>query len=201
MNSKSLLLLFLALFFAFFLGCKDKEEDDNTPDQPQGELGDVGNTWTAKFNDTHDIKGEIIENDNGLITVEINLGGDIYTVKGRLSSDKLEDFMHSNNDLTKPMTMVEWDAEVDDVYTASIGELYFVRQILEIESYYVPALEQSLEMIGVYEYIPDAINFNLFGWTVRAITWYWHQTYGLVCIDIWMDTGEFFTIHFLTIEL
>jgi len=50
-------------------------------------------------------------------------------------------------------------------------------------------------------YIPDAINFNFFGYTVREITWYWHQTYGLVCIDIWMDNGMFFTIHFLSIEL
>lgn len=199
MNSKSLLLIFLALFFAFFLGCKD--DDADTSDEPTGKLGDVGNTWTAKFNDTHDIRGEIIANDNGLITVEINLGGDIYTVKGRLTSDKLEDFIHSNNDITKPFTMVEWDAQVNDVYTFSIGELNFARHIIEIESYYVPALEKSLEMIGVMEYLPDAINFVMFGYTIRQINWYWHQTYGLVCIDIWTDDGQFFTIHFLTIEI
>jgi hypothetical protein len=199
MNSKSLLFIFLALFLAFFLGCKDDDED--TPDEPTGKLGDVGNTWTAKFDNTHDIRGEIIANDNGLITVEVNLGGDIYTVKGRLSSDKVEDFIHSNNDLTKPMTMVEWDAQVNDVYTFNMGDLNFARHIIEIEEYYVPALEKSLEMIGVYEYIPDALNFNMFGYTVREISWYWHQTYGLVCIDIWMDNGDFFTIHFLTIEI
>jgi hypothetical protein len=199
MNSRSLLLIFLALFFAFFLGCKDDDED--TPDDQTGTFGDVGDTWTAKFDDTHDIRGEIIANDNGLITIEVNLGGDIYTIKARLSSDKVEDFIHSNNDLTKPMTMVEWDCQVGDVYTFNIGDLYFARHIIEIEEYHVPALGKSLEMIGVYEYIPDALNFNLFGWTVREISWYWHQTYGLVCIDIWMSDGTMFTIHFLTIEV
>jgi len=197
MNSKSLFLILLVLF-AFLFGCKDKEED--TPAE-QGKLGDVGNTWTAKFNDTHDIRGEIISNDNGIITVEINLGGDIYTVKGRLTDDKLEDFMHSGNDITKPFTMVEWGCQVNDVYTFNIEELNFARHVIEIETYYCQALDRSLEMIGVMEYLPDPINFNLFGYTVRQINWYWHQTYGLVCIDIWTDDGHFFTIHFLTIEL
>lgn len=199
MNSKSFLLIFLALFFAFFLGCKNDDEDN--PDDQTGTFGDVGDTWTAKFDDTHDIRGEIIANDNGLITIEVNLGGDIYTVKARLSSDKVEDFIHSGNDITKPFTMVEWDGEEQDVYTFSMGEVNFARHIFEIETYYCPALEKSIEMIGVMEYIPDAFNFNLFGYTVREITWYWHQTYGLVCIDIWMDNGQFFTIHFLTIEV
>lgn len=190
-------LLALAILFS----CAKKDDNDENNNATGGVLGDVGNEWAAKFDDTHDISAKILANDNGLITVEINIENEIDTIFLHFDGNRVSEYIHSDGDLTKPFTMVEFDADIGDVYTFHLGELYFSREVIEKETYYNEALGKEIPTIGVYEEIPYGINFQLFGVYITAIVWYWHPTYGLVCVDVYTSDGQYIEITFINIDL
>jgi len=198
---KYLKLLPLLFMIAVLLSCSKKDDDTNNNNDNPGVLGAVGNEWSAKFNNNQDIFAKIIANDNGFISIEINLDGEKDTIYLHFKDNIVSEFIHSNGDLSKPFTIVEFDAKVGDFYTFNMEELYFYRDVIEIETYYITALGKEIETIGVYEEIPYGIDFQLFGITIRSITWYWHPDYGLVCVEIYTDQGDYIEIVFVQINL
>jgi len=199
MKTKNLFIVLLILVVIF--ACK-KDKDTNTGGGGTGRvLGDVGNTWNAKFNGNQDIQGKIIGNDNGIITLTLTIEGKTETIKMKLTEDGVYDFIYSLGDTTKPFELVKWDAEIGTVWTFNVGNVYFARHVIEKETYYIEALHRSVPTIGVYEYIPDEIDYEMLGYVIREMTCYWHETYGLVCIDIWTEDGQWFEIKFVSIIL
>ena len=197
---KNKVLPIFLLLLVIFAGCsKNDDQDNNTPEQ--GVLGDVGNEWKARFDGNQDIVGRIIENNNGYIEIVLTLGKSSDTIKGRITDNAVYEFAHSYGDITKPFTMIEFDAEVGEIYTHEFGGMWFERQVVEKEEYMINCLGKKLETIGVYEEIPSGLNIELFGFTIRTILWYWHPTYGLVCIEVWTEEGDYYEIEFVSIDI
>lgn len=191
----------LLLVLAILCSCAKKDDNNSNSGDPQAILGDVGNEWTAKFNNEQTMSGKILANEDGYLTIEINLDDQIDTIYLHYDGNKVSEFIHSDGDLTKPFTMVEFDCKIGDSYSFQMGELNFYREVTEMESYYNEALGKEIPTIGVYEEIPYGINFQLFGYYIQSIIWYWHPTYGLVCVDVYTSDGQFIEIIFFQIDL
>ncbi|MBN1339565.1 MAG: hypothetical protein JXA03_09585 [Bacteroidales bacterium] len=200
MKKKNLFLLLIVL--AVINSCSKNDDDDSGNNNPPAtaKLGDVGNEWKAKFNN-QEITARIVDNNNGILSLAITTGKDTDTIKAQLTGNSISEFVHSYGDIEKPFTLVEFDAKVGDIYTFEMGGLWFERQVTERETYHINCLGQNLETIGVYEEIPYGINVQLFGITIRSIVWYFHPTYGLVCVEIYTEQGEYFEIEFISIKL
>lgn len=195
-------LCFLLLSLAIVLSCSKNDDDDSGKNNPPAtaKLGDVGNQWKAKFNN-QEITARVVENNNGILSLAVTMGKDTDTIKAQLNSNSISEFVHSNGNTEKPFTMVEFDAKVGDTYIFESPPFYFERYVSERETYHINCLGQSLETIGVYEQIPYGINVQLFGITIRTIVWYFHPVYGLVCVEVYTEQGEYFEIEFISIEL
>lgn len=189
------------LVLALLCSCAKKDDDNANANNAQATLGDVGNKWTAKLDNEHDISAKLLANDDGYITMEITHSDQIDTIYLHYDGNKVSEFIHSNGDLTKPFTMVEFDCNIGDTYYFQMGELSFFREVIEMESYYNEALGKEIPTIGVYEEIPYGLNFQLFGIYIQSIIWYWHPTYGLVCVDIYTTDGQFIEVTFIQIDL
>ncbi len=196
-RTKLFILLMLPLLF--IAGCKKDKDDDNG--SGSAVLGDVGNTWTATING-NEISARILSNENGLIRLVVDMQGEKDTILIEFKNNRISEYVHSNGDLSKPFTMVEFDANVGDKYTLTLDEgIFFQRDVIEKENYYIEALGKELPTIGVYEEIPWGLNLQLFGLYIEAIIWYWHPDYGLVCVDIYTSDGQFIEVVFVTIEI
>ena len=123
------------------------------------------------------------------------------TLKFGMTGNEVVDYVYSQGDAAKPFTMVKFDAEVGDMYFTEINGVYHHREVIEKKTYNIPALNKDLETIGVYEWIPYAIPSEYFGFTIREIIWYWHPDYGLVCVDVYTEEGEYLNIEFVSIDL
>jgi hypothetical protein len=193
-------LVALCIIPLILAGCS-KKDNDNTNGNASAVLGEVGNKWSAKINN-HNISARIISNNNGMIELEVDMEGEKDTILVEYNGNRVREFVHSGGDITKPFTMVEFDAEVGEMYSLSIeGGLYFQRDIIEKETYYIDALGKELLTIGVYEEIPYWLDLQIFGISIESIIWYWHPDYGLVCVDIYTTDGQFIEVVFVTIEL
>ncbi len=201
MKTKKLLSFLLILFF--LTGCNNKSDDEtNNPSNLPGEFGAIGNAWSVKVDGNYDLSTQIIAKEDDIYTLEVSYAKIITkSLKFGLNGNEVVDYVYSQGDLAKPFTMVKFDAEVGDVYSAYFGENYHYREVVEIETYNVPCLGKDLEMIGVYEEIPPGIPNVYFGLTITSIVWYWHPDYGLVCVDFYTDDGGFHEVDFVNIDL
>lgn len=196
MKTTRLLAIFLIL--VIFFSCSDKDDNNGT----SGTLGEVGNTWNAKVAGMYNISTEIIEKDGDVYTLEVTYAKLASKIlKFGFSGNEVVDYVYSQGDVSKPFTMVKFDAEVGDMYYTEINGIYHHREVMEKKTYNIPALDKDLETIGVYEWIPYEIPSQYFGYTVREIIWYWHQDYGLVCVDFYTEEGDFIEVEFVQIDL
>ena len=194
-------LSFILLIFVIVAGCSKSDDDSGNNDQTQqSKLGDVGNEWKAMFNN-QEITARVVGSNNGILSLAVTMGKATDTVKMQLTGNSIREFIHSDGDISKPFTMVEFDAEVGDVYTFEHMGYSFNREVIEKEIYHIDCLNANLATIGVYEEIPYGINVQLFGYTIRSICWYFHPTYGLVCVEVYTEQGEYFEIEFISIKL
>lgn len=194
------LMVFLILVVAF--SCSNKTEDNNIDNNSTGKLGDIGNSWNVKIDGSHNLSTEIIAKEADIYTLEVTYAKLITkTLNFGMNGNEVVDYVYSQGDLQKPFTMVRFDAEVGEMYDAEINGVYHHREVSEIKSYYIPALDKELETIAVYEWIPNEIPSTYFGFTIREIIWYWHPDYGLVCVDVYTDDGQYLNIEFISIEL
>lgn len=190
-------LFLLAVFFSY---C-NKDKNDNNTGAP-GILGDVGNTWNVKVNGTYDLSTEIIAKEGNVVTLQVSYAKvTSKPLKFGLLENEIVDYVYSRGNTSEPFTMIKFDAEVGDMYSATINGISHHREVTEKNTYHVPALNKDLEMIGVYEWIPNEIPSDYFGYTIREIIWYWHPQYGLVCVDFWTDAGEYIKVVFIDIDV
>lgn len=193
----SLSLLLLTIIFS---NC-NKKDDDNNNGSP-GMLGEVGNSWNVKVNGTHDLFTEIIAKEGNTVTLEVSYAKlTSKTLKFGLSDGEVVDYVYSKGNTSEPFTMVKFDALVGDTYSATINGIAHHREVVEKNTYTIPSLSKELETIGVYEEIPDEIPSDYFGYTIKEIIWYWHPDYGLVCVDIYTEEGEYIKVVFVDIDV
>jgi hypothetical protein len=182
------------------IGCSKKSKD--SPNEPSPELGAVGNSWTVRVLGTTDIHAELTAREGNVCTVEVTWAKMVTkTVKFALTENEVTDYVYSKGDTGQPFTMVRFDAKIGDTYSATIDGVVHTREVIEKNTYNIPALGKDLETIGVLEYIPPEVNSTYFGFTIRQIIWYWHPVYGLVCVDVYTDQGEYFHVVFVSIDL
>jgi len=200
MKIKRILTIFLILAVVF--SCSDKNDDDDNDNITSCKLGEVGNSWDVKVDGSHNISTEIIAKDGDIYTLEVTYAKLITkTLKFGMTGNEVVDYVYSQGDAQKPFTMVKFDAEVGDMYDTEINGVYHHREVWEKETYYIPVLDKEIETIGVYEWIPYDIPSEFFGYTIREIIWYWHPDYGLVCVDVWTEEGQYISVDFVQIDL
>ena len=201
MKKQNILFLFLLLFV---ISCDKNSNDDSNNDNnvETGSLGEIGNAWDVKVDGKHDLSTEIIAKEGDVYTLQVSYAK-LFTkdLKFGFSGNEIMDYVYSKDDLSKPFTMVKFDAEVGDTYTAEINGNYHYREVFEKKTYHIPALNKDLETIGVFETIPYEIPNVYFGYNIRHIYWYWHPTYGLVCVDFLTEEGELINVEFINIDL
>ena len=122
-------------------------------------------------------------------------------MKGRLTDNSISDFYYSEGDESKPFTLVEFDAEVGDIYLYNLGKSQIEREVFERKNYFIPVLDKEVETIGVAEYIPEGVFPELFGYNFQIVYWYISPIYGLVCVELLTDEGELIMIEFTSIDL
>lgn len=199
---KTLKLLSCIIILSIIFGCSDKKDDDNNNNPTSNALGEVGNSWDVKVDGSHDLAVQVVEKEGEVFTMEISYAKIINKeLKFGYNGSEITDYVYCQGDMSKPFTMVKFDAEVGDTYTANIGGNFHYREVTEIETYHVDCLGKDLEMIGVYEEVPEGVPNNHFGFEIQSIIWYWHQDYGLVCVEFYTTDGEFHEVVFVQIDL
>lgn len=199
MRQRNLILYLVVSTFLF--SCNNKDEDGPT-NNSSGKLGQVGNSWDVKVAGENDLSTKITEKDGDVYTLEVTYAKFISkSLKFGLTENEVVDYVYSNGDLTKPFTMVNFNAKVGDSYSAEIDGKFHYRLVVEIETYNVPCLGKDLEMIGVYEEVPPGIPNVYFGLTITSIVWYWHPDYGLVCVDFFTAEGDHYEVEFVQIDI
>jgi len=197
--------LFVVLIVSFSLilsTCKkDDKNEDTAPDTML--LAKVGNKYSTNLPwGGGQVNGEIISSDNGIIEIRVDYNRATATVKGKVTENSLIDFVYSFGDESKPFTLVNFDAKAGDMYTFTFGNLQIVREVTEVNSvYYIPALGKDVSTICVMESIPYGLDITIGGKVIRTVFWYFSQIYGLVCIEVITDDGDYFEIKLSSIEI
>lgn len=142
--AKRFLATIIAAMFLCFVSCS--EDDSTGPNELGGstdlELTKVGNDYGAYISvNGEDLNLEdsvwISQSDNGIVTIRVKVdisevpenfralipeqykGGDgniDAELKFKVTSEGIQDFYHSENDLSKPFTIIKYDAGVGDKY-------------------------------------------------------------------------------------
>jgi hypothetical protein len=199
---KNIFNILFVLIFAVGFSCSDKNNDNPSINTNSGKLGEVGNSWDVKVDGSHSISTEIIARDGDVYTLQVTYAKLITkTLKFGMSGNEIVDYVYGQGDADKPFTMVKFDAKIGDIYSTEINGIFHERIVTEKETYFIPALEREIETIGIYEFIPYEIPSDYFGYTIREIIWYWHPDYGLVCVDVYTEEGDYLNIEFISIDL
>jgi hypothetical protein len=198
--------LFVLLVAAIIMGsCNKKENNDTTdPNLPTHQkLGKVGNNLTASFPLGQQLSISITNNDNGLVTLNVTVDRSSFEVKGKITENSISDFVYSKGDLSKPFTLVEFDAKVGDRYTFQLDEYNEVeREVVEVDqSYYIDCLGRNVPTIGIAEYVPPGFFPEVFGYTIEVVWWYFSPDYGIVCVGFTTSEGDYFEVEFNSIEV
>lgn len=194
-----LICLFLISFILLISNCKKDDEDKRSVT----DLGKPGNTWTGSFAGGQPMSAEVMSNNNGLITLQVDIFREEFEVKLLITETSISDFVYNLGNESKPFTLVRFDGKVEDTYRYDLGGgLEVVRQIIETgNSYDIACLGKKVEVIGVAEYIPYGIYPQINGYTARIIYWWISPEYGLTCVEIDTDEGEFLNFDMSEIKL
>lgn len=184
----------VVLVLLLFSDCKK----DNVDTRSVLDLGKPGNTWTGRFANGQPMSASVVSNVDGVITITANIQRDSIVLKLLITENSISDFVYSQGDVSRPFTLVEFNGKVGDTYRFNFGSLEVVRQIVETgHAYEVPCLGKKVVSIGVAEYIPYGLYPRINGYTARIIYWWISPEYGITCIEVDTDEGEFlnFTVE------
>jgi len=160
-----------------FTTCSKKEEEET----PTGTgLATIGNNWSGT------IGGEPMEviitaNSNNDATAKIEMFQQIFSIKGRVTANEIADYVYSEGDVSKPYTLVKFDANVGDEYVYNKPPWVITRTVLQKDvDLYVEALGKTVKCIVVEEIVPDGL--MLLGQSVvgSKIKYWINPTYGIV---------------------
>jgi len=192
--------LFIGLCLLLFLCSECKKEEENKDTETPKTFASIGNSWDVNINGINSLSAEVVSVEESVYTLNISFGKlSSQELKFGYNGKEVVDYVYGRGDNSKSFIMVKFDAELGDKYAATINGIYHEREVVELQKYHIPALGKDLHTIGVYEWIPYEIPSQYFGYTVREIMWYWHESYGLVCVDFWTEEGEFIEVHFVDI--
>lgn len=192
---KTKILLALLFAFTFLFQCDSDSDNENG----SVDLGKVGNQWEGTSTGGTPIKAKIISNIDDVVTVQVTLNGEVNEYKVKVTKDELSDFVYSGGDVNKPFTLINFNDNVGKIYEYNFGNIHAQREIVNIgETYYYDAIGKSVATTAVYEVIPEEINSTILGYTIRTIEWYISPIYGIVCVDIYTEDGEYINLEFDT---
>jgi len=201
MKAKIFLVLFVSFSIILTTCKKDDNNEDDVPDTMS--LAKVGNKYSTILPwGGGQVNGEILSSDNGVIEIRVNYNRATAIVKAKVTENSFIDFVYSFGDENKPFTLVNFDAKAGDIYTFSFGNLQIVREVTEVNSvYYITALGKDVSTICVMESIPYGLNITIGGKVIRTVFWYFSPIYGLVCIEVITDEGDYYEIILNSIEI
>jgi hypothetical protein len=160
----------------------DLTEQDINPDET---VAKEGNTWSGTASGYPETAITVSQNTKGIATFTLNYNGQDYTVAGKISKTKIEDFVYSGGDEAKSFTLVDFDAKVGDKWEYNIGTQKVVRQVTyksTTDDYY--ALGLMIKVIQVEETIPEGITVMGYPAQVKKIIWTFNHKFGWIGAEV-----------------
>jgi hypothetical protein len=178
MKNKLFLPLLLAPFM-LFSSCGLLDDEEST--DPEKTLGKPGNIWYGNVDGFPEATLEILENSDGMVTARLDFDNNDFTLKGRITDTSISDFVYSNGDVSKPFTLVRFDAKVGDKWEYNIGNKKVVREVVRKSSTDdVPYGFWMVKTIDVEETIPDGIQVLGYPAGARKIVWKFNHRFGII---------------------
>ena len=174
---KRVVVLLILIVGVLVSTCSKKEEEDPTPEST---LAKVGNSWAGT------IGGEPMEviitaNEDGVATAKIDIFQQLFSIKGTATANEVADYVYSEGDVSKPYTLVKFDANVGDEYVYNKPPWVITRTVLQKDvDLYVESLNKTVKCIVIEEIVPDGLML-LGQHVVGSKIKYWiNPTYGIV---------------------
>ena len=171
------------ILILFFSSCSLFEKDEVT--NPDETLGKPGYVWYASADGYPEATLDIKENIDGVVTATLNYDDKNYTLKARITDNSIEDYVYSNGDISKPFTLVKFNASVGDKWEYNIGNQKVVREVVrkstdddvEYGFWYV-------KTVDVEETVPAGIQVMGYPAGVKKILWRFNHRFGLISADV-----------------
>jgi hypothetical protein len=185
MKKLNLLLMMLGAAVLMVSSCdmiNDLTEQDINPDET---VAKEGNTWSGTASGYPETAITVSQNTKGIATFTLKYNGQDYTVAGKISKTKIEDFVYSGGDEAKSFTLVDFDAKVGDKWEYNIGTQKVVRQVTyksTTDDYY--ALGLMIKVIQVEETIPEGITVMGYPAQVKKIIWTFNHKFGWIGAEV-----------------
>ncbi len=181
MNSKMKIALFSAMLVFIGFACnKDKEITD-----PEQTMGKVGNYWTAGAPGYESGSVTITSNDNGNVVASLIFEGSSYSVQGKVTDQGIYDYVYSNGDISKPFTLVKFDANVGEKWEFNVGSQKVTREVVrkstEDDVQYGFWLVKTVD---VEETIPTGTVVGSSESQVKKIVWQFNHKFGFISATV-----------------
>jgi hypothetical protein len=162
-----------------------KKDDDINPDET---LGKEGTNWVASAADMPQATLTVTENKNGIAVGSLIYDGKSYTMKARISKTKIEDFVYSGGDESKPFTLCDFDAEKGTKWEYNVGNQKAVREVshksTEDDTFF-GAFWLMVKVTEVTETVPSGVSVLGFQTgEVKTIVWQFNHKFGFVSARI-----------------
>jgi hypothetical protein len=192
---KKLNLFYSSVLFSMLLisSCSLFEENIN----PEDTVAKEGNMWQASATGYPEVTATVTQNDEGVATISVNYDGIDYTFKGKVSEKKIEDYVYSNGDESKPFTLCDFDAEVGDTWEYNIGNQTVVREVTyksTEDDTFLGAMWLMVKVTEVTETIPEGITVAGYPAEARQIVWSFNHKFGFVRAEVMKSDNSTITI-------
>ncbi len=169
--------------------CSLFDEDEST--DPEQTLGKPGYVWYGSAEGYPEASLEITENIDGVVTATLNFDDNNYTLKGKITDTSISDYVYSNGDVSKPFTLVRFDAAVGDRWEYNVGNKKVVREVVRKSTEDdVPYAFWLVKTIDVEETIPAGIQVMGYPAGARKIHWRLNHRFGIISADVTLDDNS-----------
>jgi hypothetical protein len=171
--------------FLFISSCDLIDDISNSDINPDETIAKEGNMWEANVTGYPGAKATIFENTKGIAKVQITYDSKDYFIYSRVSKKKIEDFVYSNGDESKPFTLCDFDAGVGTKWEYTVGTQKVVREVTyksTTDDFY--ALGLLLKVTQVEETIPEGLMIAGYPAEVKKIKWTFNHKFGWVGAEV-----------------
>jgi hypothetical protein len=181
------LLLLTGVVLSVISSCNMIDELTNKDIDPDETVAKEGNTWSGSATGFPESTITVSQNDKGIATFTVNYNGQDYAIKGKVSKTKIEDFVYSNGDESKPFTLVDFDAAVGTKWEYKVGTQTVVREVVyksTDDDYFVPALWLNIKVSQVEETIPEGLVIANYPAQAKKIVWTFNHKFGWIASEV-----------------
>ena len=186
---KKLLLLpgILLLGFLFISSCDLIDEISDTNINPDETVAKEGNTWDVTIPGYSSAKATVTQNEKGIAKIQLQYDGKDYYVTGKISKNKIEDYVYSGGDEGKSFTLCDFEAGVGTKWEYTVGTQKVTREVTHkstSDDTYVPALGLMIKVSQVTETIPEGTTIAGYTAEVKQIIWTFNHKFGFIRADV-----------------